>query len=114
MLFARIPTGRVGNAQALFWLNSKKVTKSDVKVCQSLVPIVDGDGWRKVSGKRAHHGLVATDGLPDSEKGHDNVTDIEGSRLCWIQVKTRRDLGSDGGWHMNAKRENLRSGSTPA
>jgi hypothetical protein len=33
------------------------------------------------------------------------VTDIEGGRLCSIQVKTRRDIGSDGGWHMKAKHE---------
>jgi hypothetical protein len=33
------------------------------------------------------------------------VTDAEGSRLCAIQVKTRRGVGADGGWHMNAKHE---------
>jgi hypothetical protein len=33
------------------------------------------------------------------------VTDTEGSRLCAIQVKTRRGVGADGGWHMNAKHE---------
>ena len=27
------------------------------------------------------------------------VTDVEGSRLCSIQVKTRRNIGSDGGWY---------------
>jgi len=33
------------------------------------------------------------------------VTDMEGSRLCSIQVKTRRGIGADGGWHMKAKHE---------
>jgi hypothetical protein len=35
------------------------------------------------------------------------VTDDIGDRLCAIQVKTRRDLGSDGGWHMSQKHERL-------
>lgn len=37
------------------------------------------------------------------------VTDDIGDRLFAIQVKTRRDLGSDGGWHMGKKHEGLRS-----
>jgi hypothetical protein len=37
------------------------------------------------------------------------VTDDIGEKLCAIQVKTRRDLGSDGGWHMGKKHEQLRS-----
>ena len=36
------------------------------------------------------------------------VTDVEGMRLCSIQVKARRDLGSDGGWHMKDKHEQAR------
>jgi len=39
------------------------------------------------------------------------VTDDIGERACAIQVKTRRDLGSDGGWHMKAKHENIRGTS---
>lgn len=37
------------------------------------------------------------------------VTNVEGSRLCSLQVKTRRDIGSDGGWHMKAKHEDMRA-----
>ncbi len=37
------------------------------------------------------------------------VTDDIGDRLCALQVKTRRNLGSDGGWHMSKKHEPLRS-----
>ena len=35
------------------------------------------------------------------------VTDIDGRNLCGIQVKTRRNLGTDGGWHMRPKHEDL-------
>ena len=37
------------------------------------------------------------------------VTDDIGDRLCAVQVKTRRNLGSDGGWYMSKKHEGLRS-----
>lgn len=39
------------------------------------------------------------------------VTDDIGERACAIQVKTRRDLGSDGGWHMKSKHEGVRGAS---
>ncbi len=35
------------------------------------------------------------------------VTDLNGNRLCTIQVKSRRDLGTDGGWHMGEKHESI-------
>ncbi len=35
------------------------------------------------------------------------VTDRGCRRLCAIQVKTRRDIGSDKGWHMKSKHETL-------
>jgi len=35
------------------------------------------------------------------------VTDDIGDRLCAIQVKTRREIGSDGGWHMRKKHETI-------
>jgi hypothetical protein len=35
------------------------------------------------------------------------VTDVTGESLCGVQVKTRRKLGADGGWHMRLKHENL-------
>ncbi|WP_198147589.1 hypothetical protein [Sphingobium chungbukense] len=35
------------------------------------------------------------------------VTDDIGERLCAIQVKTRRAIGSDGGWHMSDKHEKI-------
>jgi len=37
------------------------------------------------------------------------VTDDLGDRLCAIQVKARLDKGSDGGWHMSAKHEQIAS-----
>jgi hypothetical protein len=35
------------------------------------------------------------------------VSDLVGNRLCAIQVKTRRAIGSDGGWHMSEKHETI-------
>ncbi|WP_394413240.1 hypothetical protein [Sulfitobacter sp. 1A15142] len=35
------------------------------------------------------------------------VTDDIGEKLCAIQVKTRVDKGSDGGWHMGKKHEDI-------
>jgi hypothetical protein len=35
------------------------------------------------------------------------VTDKLGSRLCAVQVKVRRERGSDGGWHMGQKHETI-------
>ena len=35
------------------------------------------------------------------------VTDIEGNRAAAIQVKTRNKKGSDGGWHMKSKHEEI-------
>ncbi|MGO9317335.1 MAG: hypothetical protein ACLP1U_05910 [Terracidiphilus sp.] len=37
------------------------------------------------------------------------VTDIEGAHLRSIQVKTRRGIGADGGWHMDKKHEEIRA-----
>lgn len=35
------------------------------------------------------------------------LTDDIGDRLCAVQVKTRVDKGSDGGWHMSRKHESI-------
>lgn len=56
--------------------------------------------------RRGYIAALAPQGVPNADIV---VTDIEGSRLCSIQVKTRRDLGSDGGWHMKEKHEKLTS-----
>jgi hypothetical protein len=50
--------------------------------------------------RRGYIAALAPIGVPNADI---IVTDVEGSRLCSIQVKTRRDIGSDGGWHMKAK-----------
>jgi hypothetical protein len=39
------------------------------------------------------------------------VTDDIGERACALQVKTRRAIGSDGGWHMKSKHEHIRGAS---
>lgn len=56
--------------------------------------------------RRGYIAALAPQGVPNADIV---VTDLEGSRLCSIQVKTRRDIGSDGGWHMKAKHENIKS-----
>lgn len=53
------------------------------------------------------HGLIAAlapAGVPNADIV---VTDDIGDRLCAIQVKTRTDKGSDGGWHMGRKHEGI-------
>ena len=53
------------------------------------------------------HGFIAAlapAGVPNCDIV---VTDAVGARLCAVQVKTRRNLGSDGGWHMSEKHEHL-------
>ncbi|MGL4320122.1 MAG: hypothetical protein ACRCS3_04600 [Paracoccaceae bacterium] len=37
------------------------------------------------------------------------VTSVGGERLCNLQVKTRWNKGSDGGWHMSKKHEHIES-----
>jgi hypothetical protein len=52
--------------------------------------------------RRGYIAALAPQGVPNADIV---VTDIEGSRLCSIQVKSRRALGSDGGWPMKAKHD---------
>ncbi len=56
--------------------------------------------------RRGYTAALAPEGAPTVDI---LVTDLEGARLCSIQVKTRRDIGSDGGWHMKKKHEDIRS-----
>jgi hypothetical protein len=54
--------------------------------------------------RRGYIAALAPQGVPNTDIV---VTDIDGTRLCSIQVKTRRS-GSNGGWIMSAKHERLR------
>lgn len=56
--------------------------------------------------RRGYIAALAPAGVPNADIV---VTDISGGRLCSIQVKTRRELGSDGGWHMKAKHESIKA-----
>ena len=47
---------------------------------------------------------LAPAGVPDTDI---IVSDRVGSQLAAIQVKARRDIGSDGGWMMKAKHETI-------
>ena len=48
---------------------------------------------------------LAPTGVPDADI---IVSDSLGSTLAAVQVKARRNIGSDGGWHMRAKHEKIR------
>lgn len=55
--------------------------------------------------RRGYIAALAPAGVPNTDIV---VTDIEGSRLFAIQVKTRSGKGADGGWHMGDKHEHIR------
>lgn len=54
--------------------------------------------------RRGYISALAPQGVPNTDIV---VTDVTGHRLCNIQVKSRRGVGSDGGWHMRPKHEEL-------
>ena len=56
--------------------------------------------------RRGYIAALAPRGVPNADIV---VTELGGARLCSIQVKTRRDIGADGGWHMKAKQEDVRA-----
>lgn len=56
--------------------------------------------------RRGYIAALAPQGVPNTDIV---VTDLTGHRLCTIQVKSRLDKGSDGGWHMRPKHEDLTS-----
>ena len=54
--------------------------------------------------RRGWIAALAPDGAPNMDI---LVTDENSDKLCAIQVKTRRDIGSDKGWHMKPKHETM-------
>ena len=54
--------------------------------------------------RRGWIAALAPDGAPNMDIV---VTDENNSKLCAIQVKTRRDIGHDKGWHMKRKHETM-------
>ncbi len=71
--------------------------------------LIGAAGEHYVMCQLLRRGLIAAlapAGVPNSDI---IVTDNLGDRLCAIQVKTRMDKGSDGGWHMREKHENITS-----
>ena len=54
--------------------------------------------------RRGWIAALAPDGAPNMDI---LVTDENSEMLCAIQVKTRRDIGSDKGWHMKSRHETL-------
>jgi hypothetical protein len=56
--------------------------------------------------RRDYIAALAPQGVPNADIV---VTDCDSQRLCSIQVKSRRAIGADGGWHMKQKHENIRA-----
>src|SRR5882757_9245508 len=54
--------------------------------------------------RRGRIAALAPAGVPNTDL---IVTDKIGDQLCAVQVKTRRDIGSDRGWHMGEKHETI-------
>jgi hypothetical protein len=52
--------------------------------------------------RRGYIAALGPTGVPNADIV---VTNMEGSRLCSIQVKSRRGVGADRGWHMSQKHE---------
>jgi len=52
--------------------------------------------------RRGYIAALAPSGVPNADIV---VMDIDAVRLWAIQVKARREIGSDGGWHMKKKHE---------
>jgi hypothetical protein len=58
--------------------------------------------------RRGYIAALAPIGVPNADI---LITDLEGRRQAAIQVKTRRNIGADKGWHMKPKHEGLVSDS---
>jgi hypothetical protein len=58
--------------------------------------------------RRGYIAALAPIGVPNADI---LTTDTEGQRLKAIQVKTKRNIGADRGWHMKPKHERLISDS---
>ena len=54
--------------------------------------------------RRGFIAALAPQGVPNADIV---VTDLNGDKLSSIQVKSRRNIGSDGGWHMKPKHSEL-------
>lgn len=55
--------------------------------------------------RRSKIAALAPSGVPDADI---IVSDSLGSTLAAVQVKARRNIGSDGGWHLKAKHEKMK------
>src|SRR6266852_9600700 len=58
--------------------------------------------------RRGYIAALAPLGVPNADI---LITDVDGQRLVAIQVKTKRNIGTDKGWHMKPKHERLVSNS---
>ena len=75
----------------------------------SATSLIGAAGEHLVMSQLLRRGLIAAlapAGVPNCDI---LVTDDLGDRAFAVQVKTRRAIGSDGGWHMSKKHEQLTS-----
>ncbi len=73
----------------------------------SQTSITGAAGEHYVMSQLLRHGMIAAlapVGVPNCDIV---VTDDLGDRLCAVQVKTRQNKGTDGGWHMSRKHETI-------
>jgi hypothetical protein len=59
--------------------------------------------------RRERIAALAPAGVPNADL---IVSDKIGDKLCAVQVKVRRDIGKDGGWHMGEKHETIVSANS--
>jgi hypothetical protein len=69
--------------------------------------IIGAAGEHFVMCQLLRHGLIAALAPQGAPNADIILTDVDSKKLCSIQVKTRRDIGSDKGWHMKDKHEDL-------
>ncbi|MDE0531051.1 MAG: hypothetical protein OXI01_06325 [Albidovulum sp.] len=69
--------------------------------------IVGSAGEHHVLSQLLRRGWVAAKAPEGAPNMDILVTDKSSRRLCAIQVKTRRDIGTDKGWHMQPKHETM-------
>lgn len=85
------------------WIATPTATSTDPMVSRSTVLGAAGEHY--VMCQLLRRGLIAAlapVGVPNADIV---VSDHIGDRLCAVQVKTRNEKGSDGGWHMSRKHE---------
>lgn len=78
---------------------------------KSQTSLIGAAGEHYVMSHLLRRGLIAALAPPGAPNTDILVSNVVSDRLCSVQVKSRTNAGSDGGWAMSAKHENLISDS---